>query len=482
MCLNTLDSWELVVKPENLNRYWEKIVNTMNDGLFVVGSDGRITMVNHALESLLGYKAHELVGRPCTMLYSDACEKTLKKNKGRCWCTLFETGKETRKRCLFMKKDGSYVRVLKNATILTDAKGVALGAVETITDISELERLDREVDRLARQLDSQDGLHGIIGKSVAMERVFQIVEKAARSEAPVAIYGESGTGKELVAQAIHKLGDRRKGPFLQLNCAALNEALLESELFGHVKGAFTGAYKHRIGRFEAAHRGDIFLDEIGDLPESIQVKLLRVLETKQFERVGEQTTISVDVRIITATNKNLTELIARKEFREDLFFRINVIPIYIPPLRERLDDIPLLVHAFVKRLRTKTGKVITGLSVAAMERLTHYSWPGNVRELKSALEYAFVLCEQGVITPAQLPPHIADNPCESEKLTSPWLHKNTEEKEALIKALQQCGRNQSRSAKVLGISRGTVWNRMRKYGIDLQKVMITSSGLDHPQD
>ena len=315
-----------------------------------------------------------------------------------------------------------------------------------------------------------------------MQRVFQVIEKAANSEAPVAIYGESGTGKELVAQAIHKIGDRRKGPFLQLNCAALNEALLESELFGHVKGAFTGAYRHRIGRFEAAHRGDIFLDEIGDLPESIQIKLLRVLETKKFERVGDQTTIGVDVRIITATNKNLTEYIARKKFREDLFFRINVIPIYLPPLRERMDDIPLLVHTFMKRLRTKTGKAITGLSGAAMERLTNYRWPGNVRELKSALEYAFVLCEQGVIAPSQLPPHIADNICESEMLPSLRLREITEEKEALLKALQQCGGNQSRAAKVLGISRGTVWNRMKKYGIDLKKVMIASSGVDHPMD
>jgi two-component system response regulator HydG len=470
------------VKAEALNRYWEKIVNTMNDGLFVVGPDGKITIVNHALESLLGYKAHELVGRPCTMLYSDACDTTLRKNNDRWWCTLFETGEESRTRCLFMKKDGSYVSVLKNATILNDEKGVVLGAVETITDISELERLDREVDRLARQLDSRDGFHCIIGESSAMQRVFQVIEKAAKSEAPVAIYGESGTGKELVAQAIHKLGDRRKGPFLQLNCSALNEALLESELFGHVKGAFTGAYRHRIGRFEAAHGGDIFLDEIGDLPESIQVKLLRVLETKRFERVGDQTTIGVDVRIITATNKNLNELIARKEFREDLFFRINVIPIYIPPLRERLDDIPLLVHAFVKRLRTKTGKAITGLSGAAMERLTNYSWPGNVRELKSSLEYAFVLCEQGVIAPSQLPPHIADNLCENEMFPTPRVHGKTEGKEALISALQQCGGNQSRAAKVLGISRGTVWNRMKKYGINLKKVMIASSGGDHPMD
>ena len=203
---------------------------------------------------------------------------------------------------------------------------------------------------------------GIVGSSPAIHKVFQLIEKAAHSDSPIIIFGESGTGKELVARAIHDQGHRKDGPYVQLNCAALNAALLESELFGHVKGAFTGAFRHRIGRFEAAHSGDLFLDEIGDIPMSIQVKLLRVLETRQFDRVGDHHPISVDVRIISATNKNLLDMIAQKQFREDLFFRINVIPIYLPPLRERKEDIPLLVSTFIQRLQRVTGKRIIGLT------------------------------------------------------------------------------------------------------------------------
>lgn len=457
---------------QEINRYWEKIVNTMNDGLILIGPDGIITRVNRALERLLGYPAEELVGRPCTLFHCDACERTLR-DDGRWWCTLFATGKEISKRCLFVKKNGTCLQVLKNASVLQDDNGRILGAVETITDLSEIERLDEVLSRLSRQLADEDGFHGIIGNSEVIRNVFQVIEKAAQSDAPVAIYGESGTGKELVARAIHQLGKRNEGPFIQLNCAALNESLLESELFGHVKGAFTGAYSHRVGRFEAADRGDIFLDEIGEVPLSIQVKLLRVLETKQFERVGDQRPISSDVRIITATNKNLVKSIAQKKFREDLFYRINVIPIHLPPLRTRLEDIPLLAEFFMTRLRSKTGKAITGLTPAAMKRLMVYPWPGNVRELKSALEYAFVICERGLIEPGHLPPHISVARVEDDLHIFMSGNVDPDEKTLLINALQQSMGNQSQAARILNISRGTVWNRMRKYGLDLKKVMTS---------
>jgi transcriptional regulator with GAF, ATPase, and Fis domain len=348
--------------------------------------------------------------------------------------------------------------------------------------------LDQEVDQLSRQLDESGGFHGILGKSAVMQKTFEVIEKAAKSDAPVIIYGESGTGKELVALAILRLGRRKEGPYVQLNCAALNEALLESELFGHVKGAFTGAYRHRQGRFEAANEGDIFLDEIGDVPVSIQVKLLRVLEAKQFERVGDHQPVSVDVRIITATNKNLEELIAQKRFREDFFFRINVFPIFLPPLRNRTEDIPLLVNTFIPRLHSITGKQITGLTSAAMERFMRYRWPGNIRELKSALEFAFVIAEDGLIDLDQLPPNIAQvewpsiqsNPLLKESIG----HQNQQqpryftanssgnaEKSALIEALRQTNGNQTQAARILGINRVTVWNRMKKYNIDLKKVL-----------
>jgi PAS domain S-box-containing protein len=470
-----------------INRYWKKIVGTMNEGLMLVGPDGTILTVNKAFEELTGYAAEEVIGRPCTLLECDACEGAMKASAQR-WCKLFEEGQVIKCRCYLLKKDGTYVSALKNASVLKDDNGVDLGAVEVLTDLSELDRLDQKLELLSRQLAEEDGFHGIIGKSPIMQKVFDIIQKAARSEAPVIIYGESGTGKELVARIIHQLGDRKESPFVQLNCAALNESLLESELFGHIKGAFTGAYRHRKGRFETANGGDVFLDEIGDAPLSIQVKLLRVLETKKFEHVGDDRPISVDVRIITATNKNLEELIEQKQFRDDLFFRINVFPIHLPPLRKRSDDIPLLVNTFIRRMRSRTGKTISRLTPAAMQRFMEYGWPGNVRELKSALEFAFVLADGDVIDLDQLPPKIAD-PTQmlsaAEQMHSPARDRETTgetktfstntgdsaEKEALIEALKKTNGNQSQAARILGINRVTVWNRMKKYGIDLKKVL-----------
>ena len=460
------------MKEHEINRYWKKMINTMNDGLMLVGPDGTILMVNQAFERLTGFTGDEVVGRPCTILNCDACDTTLTEEND-AWCALFQQGQDVKKRCIVMKKDGTYLPVIKGASLLTDDQGAYLGAVETMTDISELDRLDKEVDQLSLQLDTEGGFHGIIGKSSVMLKTFEVIEKAAQSDAPVTIYGESGTGKELVARAIHRLGRRRDGPFVQLNCAALNESLLESELFGHTKGAFTGAYRHRLGRFEAAHRGDIFLDEIGDIPLSIQVKLLRVLETKQFERVGDHRSISVDVRIIAATNRDLEELIFQKGFREDLFFRINVIPIHLPPLRERLEDIPLLVNSFINRLRKRTTKPITGLTSQAMACFMAYQWPGNVRELKSALEYAFVIAEGGLIDLDQLPPKITNQKGQEQELSISSPQVDHPEKEALIQALRQSGGNQSQAARILGVNRVTVWNRMKKYGIDLKRVLTS---------
>ena len=475
------------MNEREINRYWKKIVNTMSEGLMMVGPDGTIVTVNQAFEQLTGYTAAEIIGRPCTMLECDACEGTMRASEHK-WCRLFEKGEVIKCRCHILNKEGSYVPALKNAAVLKDDDGTPLGAVEILTDLSELDRLDQQVEQLSRRIDAEEGFHGLIGKSPAMQKVLDVIQKAAGSEAPVIIYGESGTGKELAARAIHQLGRRKKGPFVQFNCAALNEALLESELFGHIKGAFTGAYRHRQGRFEAASGGDIFLDEIGDVPLPIQVKLLRVLETKQFEHVGDHRPISVDVRIITATNKNLEELIARKQFREDLFFRINVFPIHLPPLRDHLEDIPLLVNTFMRRLRARTAKKISGLTAAAMERFMQYSWPGNVRELKSALEFAFVIAESGLIDIDQLPPKITEPrsktiqsgpipPAEIQfadsqnRLPPAYRSEEPAEKTALIAALRQTSGNQSQAARILGINRVTVWNRMKKYGIDLKKVL-----------
>lgn len=444
----------------------------MNDGLFVIQPDGAISMINKAFERLTGYPAKAVIGKPCTILDCDQCDKELI-GEGAAWCSLFNDGRsEVCYRCHITRIDGTRLPVLKNASLLQDDDGTSIGAVETITDLSELNRLDRQIDRLKRQLGEVEGFHGIIGRSPAMQQVFEVILKAAVSDAPVIIFGESGVGKELVARAIHETGLRCDKPFVQLNCAALNESLLESEIFGHAKGAFTGAYRDRPGRFEVANGGDLFLDEVGDTPPSIQVKLLRVLETNTFERVGDHRSISVDVRIISATNQDLPKKIREGTFRDDFFFRINVIPIRVPPLRERPEDIPLLANHFLERFRLRTGKPICGISPQAMKQIMDNPWPGNVRELMSALEYAFVIGEGGVVTADHLPDTIGDLSVVRTPLNrKPALDLACRERDQLIHALTAADGNRTRAARILGVHRLTVWNRIKKYSLDVDEII-----------
>jgi two-component system, NtrC family, response regulator HydG len=459
---------EVLMNEWDMNRYWKEMINTMNDGVVLISPDGIILMVNHALEEITGFAREELMGQSCTIFHCDVCELCRSEGKGH-YCRLFDGGQARRKPCNLQRKDGSYVHVLKNASLLRDADGKVLGAVETVTDISELDRREEQIQQLSRLLDENASFHGMLGRSPGMQKVFEIIRKVAQSDAPVIIFGETGTGKELVAHAIHSLGKRKDGPYVQLNCAALNESLLESELFGHVKGAFTGAYSHREGRFEAASSGDIFLDEIGDVPLSIQVKLLRTLESKQIERVGDHRPIKVDVRIITATNRNLEKLVSEGKFREDFFFRINVIPIHLPPLRERLEDMPMLTEHLIRRLRASSGKDISRLTSDAMKLFMSYQWPGNVRELRSVLEYAFVIAEDGVVKPEHLPMQMTRSAPKS-KVPDPILAPMPDEKSSLIDALTQCRGNQSQAARMLRVNRMTVWHRIKKYGIDVREL------------
>jgi transcriptional regulator with PAS, ATPase and Fis domain len=265
---------------------------------------------------------------------------------------------------------------------------------------------------------------------------------------------------------------RKDQPFVKVNCASLAESLLESELFGHVRGAYTGAYKDRIGRFEMANKGDIFLDEIGDLPIPTQTKLLRVMEEKVVERVGSSSPIATDVRIISATNKNLMQLVEQGCYRKDFYFRINVIPIFLPPLRNRVGDIPLLAERFFQKMRLKSGKNIAGISREAMEILVNHSWPGNVRELKGAFEYAFVTCHEEMIQPGHLPETILQP--KSGQVPPPRrsaFNVQEIEKQELLEILERTGGNQSKAAEILGVSRVTIWNRMKRYGIDAKRMI-----------
>jgi PAS domain S-box-containing protein len=449
-----------------LGKYWKTIVDTLQDGLMVMDPEGNILAMNPAAERLTGYSADELVGQNCRILNCTGCE-LFGRGAGENWCGLYVKGTVTAKKCLISKKDRRALHVVKNATVLKDPQGQMIGAVETFTDISQIVRQQQEIMTLRKSCRLEEEHHGLLGESPPMLRLFELIENVAQTDAPVLIHGQSGTGKELVARAIHEDSPRKDRPFIKVNCAALNENLLESELFGHEKGSYTGADRTRIGRFEAAHEGTIFLDEIGDIPLGIQVKLLRVLEEKEIERVGDHRPIPVDVRIISATNKDLENLIAQGLFREDLFFRINVFPLKCPALSERIDDIHLIVQNFIKQNAAKSSKTIVGLTPEAMEVLTNYSWPGNVRELRNAIEYAFVLCSGQWIGVEHLPPKITAGskraPTRPHQSSASW----EEERNLLVDTLREVGGNQSEAARILGVSRVTIWKRIKKYGIDL---------------
>lgn len=446
----------------NIGDHWKSIFNTLHDGLIVVDTGGRIVAANPAAEQITGYTARELEGRTCRILNCTGC-KFIGEGPGENWCRMFSVGTVRDKKCLITKKDRRTVHILKSARVLRDENGEMIGAVETLTDISQIIRQQREIRSLRQTYKLDEGFHGILGKSPVMVNLFEMIDNVAQSDAPVMITGESGTGKEMVARAVHEAGSRRDKPFIKVNCAALNENLLESELFGHVKGAFTGADRSRIGRFEAAHEGTILLDEIGDIPPSTQVKLLRVLEEKKIERVGEHHQIPVNVRILTATNKNIERLVRAGEFREDLYFRINVFPIQCPRLAARAEDIPVLVRHFIRHNMLNSDKKILGVTPEALERLMAYDWPGNVRELRNAIEYAFVLCPGGSIEVAHLPARIAGGrPAAVAREKKPG---DAEDRDRLERVLRKTGWNQSETARLLGVSRVTVWKKIRKYGI-----------------
>ncbi|MGD8834625.1 MAG: sigma 54-interacting transcriptional regulator [Desulfobacteraceae bacterium] len=449
---------------QDLNHYWKTVVDTIQDGVMIVAPDGTIVSVNRGFEEITGYCRKEVQGKSCALLNCNSCESA--RNQADChYCVMFKRGKLRRQRCIIHRKNGRPVNIIKNASTLIDGKGEVIGAVETMTDITSLVDKEIQIASFRRELHAEDRFHGMIGVSATIQKVFELIDNAAQSDAPVIIYGESGTGKELVAKAIHESGLRNKNPYIKVNCAALNESLLESELFGHVKGAFTGALRGREGRFEAAAGGDIFLDEIGDLPLSTQIKLLRVLEEKAIERVGDNQSIKVDVRVISATNRDLPDLIAKGAFREDFFYRINVIPINVPPLRERIEDIALLARSFFNKIQLKSGKQINGISNETMELLVKYPWPGNIRELKSAFEFAFVSCSQGMIEPQHLPQNILADRHPPPAAADPPIDLDAIKKQRLVQALESSKGNKSEAARLLGISRTSVWNQMKKFGL-----------------
>lgn len=337
-----------------------------------------------------------------------------------------------------------------------------------IREKEELRRISEENLYLRDQVEVQFNYGEIIGNSPAMQKVYRTIEKVAKGDSSVIIYGESGTGKELVARAIHKASARKDRAFVRVNCGALAEGVLESELFGHEKGAFTGALKRKKGRFELAHQGSVFLDEIGDIPLATQVKLLRVLQEKEFERVGGEETLTVDVRVIAATHKKLKEEIERGNFREDLYYRLHIIPIYLPPLRERKEDIPVLTEHFIRKIAQELKIPDLTIHEQAMQKLLTYDWPGNVREFENVLERAAVLCEEGQILPTDLP-HLLESRESPVTISENNLNLNqtleSVEKQLLEKAMDRARGIKTEAAKLLGIKTSALYYKLQKYGM-----------------
>ena len=432
-----------------------EILDSISDGVFTVDAKFRITSFNRAAESITGVKREDAVGRNCSeVLRSSSCEGS---------CALKETLESGQpiidRHCYIIDFSGRKLPISISTAVLKDSKGRIAGGAETFRDLSELEELRRE---LSGRIQFGD----IISRSSAMRKVLELAEAVASSESTVLISGETGTGKELMAKALHSGGERASKPFIAVNCGALPDALLESELFGYKAGAFTGAVKDRAGRFAAAEGGTLFLDEIGEISPAMQVRLLRVLQERSYEPLGTSASQSCNVRIIAATNRDLEEEMKKGSFREDLFYRINVIRIELPPLRERPEDIPLLVERFMERFSLRQRKPLTGISPSALSALMAYRWPGNVRELENVIERAFVLCERGSVIEAK---HLPQNlrPKASANRTGGLREGVSDAERRLISdSLSRNGGNRSATAKELGMHRATLFRKIK--ALDLE--------------
>lgn len=453
---NALNSKLLAEEAERHRADLEAIFRSLKDGIIMLDRAGKLIKSNEAASKICSCLASHLQ-RPdlSPHLHCDgACRQLIQDS-----LRTGTAGKQERIRCQMPFKKQQVI------TITTSPVQNQLG---NCTGIVVVLRDETRLDELEGQIHSRKGFGKLIGASSPMQRLYTKIEALADVPSTVLITGETGTGKELVAEALHSYGNRRTKPFVKVNCSALSDTLLESELFGHVKGAFTGAIANKVGRFQKADGGTIFLDEIGDISPAMQMRLLRVLQEREFERVGDSTTFKVDVRIITATNQDLAERVRQGRFREDLYYRLNVIKLNLPPLRERMDDLQLLLQHFLENFSMTLHKPAISISDAALARLKSHSWPGNVRELQHVLEYACVLTGSGYIDAGNLPLDLADlhdhiNPAKDgsipEAVTS---HRSSQ----IEKALLESGGNKSKAAKLLGINRRTIYRHLGDISID----------------
>jgi len=429
----------------------DPILDSINEGVFTVDLDWRVTTFNAAAERITGVPRQEAIGRPCSDVFrASICERD---------CALrrtFTTGKPiVNATAQITSAAGEQIPVRISTALLKDAGGAVTGGVETFQDLSRVEQLRKE-------LDSRYTFEDIVGRSAPMQKLFEVLPRIAESSSTVLLEGASGTGKELFARAIHSLSPRRKKPFIAVNCAALPDTLLESELFGYKAGAFTDARRDKPGRFVLADGGTLFLDEIGEVSPAMQVRLLRVLQERVVEPLGAIEPVKVDVRVVAATNKDLAELVRQGKFREDLFYRIHVIHLKLPPLRERREDIPLLVDRIIAKFNRLQGKDIAGVSEEAMVRLMEHNYPGNVRELENIIEHAFVLCPSGWIELRHLPPELRPaGPSEGDLGGSMSLR--SMEQHLIAAALRRHNGNRTRAARELGINVSTLYRRLKAW-------------------
>jgi two-component system, NtrC family, response regulator HydG len=465
--------WQMEAEKERIRNNLEAIFRSVSDGIITVNKEMTVIDLNEATEMICPVRRSDVLGMPISLFPSDKCSRT-------CHRILNDTienhvtTKDARIECRLLDNPEQIVAVTSSP--LMDNRGKPIGAVLVLRDLTMITDLERE-------LRERHLFHNIIGKSKKMQDIYNLLQNLSSTDTTVLITGESGTGKELIAKALHYSGSRAFKPFVTVNCSALAENLLESELFGHVKGSFTGALKDKIGRFQAADNGTLFLDEIGDISPIIQLKLLRVLQEKEFEKVGDSTPVKVDVRIITSTNRQLKERVRMGEFREDLYYRLKVVEVIPPPLRDRREDIPLLVNHFCVSFNKRFNKEIEGITDDVIDAFMRYPWPGNIRELEHAIEHSFVLCHGKSITLDHIPTEITtwsganggmpaqagqaqdsyENrvayPGSNRTILEEYIKNETQ---GLICALEKTDWNKAKAARLLGISRQTIYRKIKE--------------------
>jgi PAS domain S-box-containing protein len=448
---------DLLERVRHDDRRLKIILDNLDIGVLTVDRGGHITFFNNRSETITGFNRGDVLGKSCSMIFGKTASHDL--------LLLNETIADGRARSTtegeIKTRDGQAIPMRANYMALKNEDGRIVGGLATIADLSLKYQFNSEIK-------GRYTFYDMVGKDPAIQKIFEIVPVVASSDATILIEGPTGTGKDVLAKVIHNASQRSKKSLVKVNCAALPDNLLESEMFGYVKGAFTGAEKDKPGRFQEADGGTIFLDEIGDLPLSLQAKLLRVLEDKEFYPLGSRKITKVDVRIISATNQNLEQLVAGKRFREDLFYRLNVMRLDLPPLKERRGDIPLLISHILKRLCATRDTIVEKFSNDAMEVLLNYDYPGNVREIENIIEHALIVCQDKIIERNHLPLSLQDG------ISTPLLQEEKRpfdreiefsEKTLILDALRKYNWNKGKTASALDINRSTLWRKMKKYNI-----------------